>query len=139
MANTNKRLLISESHDDLNRCTPCRGKPNQHDAYTSTQPATGGGLLAQVLGTWPGRGHRALRGRHGAGSEGSPVAYTGTGGRCEYEESARDALGKKKCATAHQGSRASTRRQSRGWMAAFRQWWMARGGRQRSGIIPVRQ
>jgi hypothetical protein len=24
---TNKRLLISESHDDLNWCTPCRGNP----------------------------------------------------------------------------------------------------------------
>jgi hypothetical protein len=27
---TNKRLLISESRDDLNRCTPCRGNPDQH-------------------------------------------------------------------------------------------------------------
>jgi hypothetical protein len=27
---TNKRLLISESHDDSNRYTPCRGKPDQH-------------------------------------------------------------------------------------------------------------
>jgi hypothetical protein len=26
----NKRLLISESHGDSNRCTPCRGKPDQH-------------------------------------------------------------------------------------------------------------
>jgi hypothetical protein len=34
MAGTNKRLLISESHGDLNRCTPCRGKPDQHDTYT---------------------------------------------------------------------------------------------------------
>jgi hypothetical protein len=32
---TNKRLLISESRDDSNRCTPCRGKPNQHDTYAS--------------------------------------------------------------------------------------------------------
>jgi hypothetical protein len=23
-------VLISESHNDLNRCTPCRGKPDQH-------------------------------------------------------------------------------------------------------------
>ncbi len=30
MTATNKRLLISESHGDLNQCTPCRGKPNQH-------------------------------------------------------------------------------------------------------------
>jgi hypothetical protein len=27
---TNKRLLISESHGDANRCTLCRGKPDQH-------------------------------------------------------------------------------------------------------------
>jgi hypothetical protein len=27
---TNKQLLISESHGDSNRCTPCRGKPDQH-------------------------------------------------------------------------------------------------------------
>jgi hypothetical protein len=27
---TNKRLLISESHGDSNRCIPCRGKPDQH-------------------------------------------------------------------------------------------------------------
>jgi hypothetical protein len=31
MTVTNKRLLISESHDDSNRCTPCRGKPDQHE------------------------------------------------------------------------------------------------------------
>jgi hypothetical protein len=30
MTVTNKRLIISESRDDSNRCTPCRGKPNQH-------------------------------------------------------------------------------------------------------------
>jgi hypothetical protein len=35
MAVTNKRLLISESHDDLNWCTPCRGKPDQYDTYAS--------------------------------------------------------------------------------------------------------
>jgi hypothetical protein len=34
MTATNKRLLISESHGDLNRCTLCRGKSNQHDTYT---------------------------------------------------------------------------------------------------------
>jgi hypothetical protein len=27
---TNKQLLISESHDDSNRYTPCRGNPEQH-------------------------------------------------------------------------------------------------------------
>jgi hypothetical protein len=31
MAATNKQLLISESHSDSNRCTPYRGKPDQHD------------------------------------------------------------------------------------------------------------
>jgi hypothetical protein len=35
MAATNKRLLIFESRGDLNRCTPCREKPNQHDTYAS--------------------------------------------------------------------------------------------------------
>jgi hypothetical protein len=30
MTATNKRLLISESHGDLNRCTSCRKKPDQH-------------------------------------------------------------------------------------------------------------
>jgi hypothetical protein len=32
---TNKRLLISESHGDSNRCTPCRGKLDQYDTYAS--------------------------------------------------------------------------------------------------------
>jgi hypothetical protein len=35
MAATNKRLLKSESRGDSNRCTPCRGKPDQHDMYAS--------------------------------------------------------------------------------------------------------
>jgi hypothetical protein len=40
---TNKRLLISESRGDLNRCTPCRGKPDQHDTYAfHTSPCTPG-------------------------------------------------------------------------------------------------
>jgi hypothetical protein len=30
MTATNKWLLISESHNDLNQCTPCREKPDQH-------------------------------------------------------------------------------------------------------------
>jgi hypothetical protein len=30
MTTTNKWLLISESRNDSNRCTPCRGKPEQH-------------------------------------------------------------------------------------------------------------
>jgi hypothetical protein len=33
MAVTNKRLLISESLGDLNWCTPCREKPNQHATH----------------------------------------------------------------------------------------------------------
>jgi hypothetical protein len=35
MIATNKRLLISESHGDSNRCTPCRVKPDQHVTYAS--------------------------------------------------------------------------------------------------------
>jgi hypothetical protein len=35
MTATNKRLLISESRGDLNRCIPCRGKSDQHDTYAS--------------------------------------------------------------------------------------------------------
>jgi ferredoxin len=43
MAATNKRLLISESCGDSNRCTPCRGKPDQHDMYAShASPRTPG-------------------------------------------------------------------------------------------------
>jgi hypothetical protein len=39
----NKRLLISESCGALNRCTPYRGKPDQHDMYAShTSPRTPG-------------------------------------------------------------------------------------------------
>jgi hypothetical protein len=30
MPATNKQLLISVRRGDLNRCTPCRGKPDQH-------------------------------------------------------------------------------------------------------------
>jgi hypothetical protein len=35
MTATNKRLLISESHGDSNRCTPYRGKLDQHATYAS--------------------------------------------------------------------------------------------------------
>jgi hypothetical protein len=35
LAATNKRLLISESCGNSNRCTPYREKPDQHDMYTS--------------------------------------------------------------------------------------------------------
>jgi hypothetical protein len=30
-----KRLLISDIHGNSNRCTPYRGKPDQHDTYAS--------------------------------------------------------------------------------------------------------
>jgi hypothetical protein len=43
MTVTNKRLLIFESRDDLNRCTPYRGKPDQQDTYAShASPCTPG-------------------------------------------------------------------------------------------------
>jgi hypothetical protein len=32
---TNKRLLISDNCGDSNRCTPCRGKPDQYATYAS--------------------------------------------------------------------------------------------------------
>jgi hypothetical protein len=35
MTATNKRLLISESRSNSNRCTPCREKPDQHNTYAS--------------------------------------------------------------------------------------------------------
>jgi hypothetical protein len=35
MTDINKRLLIFESDGDSNRCTPCRGKPEQHGTYAS--------------------------------------------------------------------------------------------------------
>jgi hypothetical protein len=35
MTTTNKWLLISKSRGDSNRCTPCRGNPDQHDTYVS--------------------------------------------------------------------------------------------------------
>jgi hypothetical protein len=35
MTAKNKWLLISESRGDSNRCTPYRGKPDQHDTYAS--------------------------------------------------------------------------------------------------------
>jgi hypothetical protein len=39
MTATNKRLLISESRGDSNRCTPCKGKPDQHATYASYSSA----------------------------------------------------------------------------------------------------
>jgi hypothetical protein len=33
MTVTNKQILIFESRGDSNQCTPCRGKPDQHDMY----------------------------------------------------------------------------------------------------------
>jgi hypothetical protein len=47
---TNKRLLISESHDDSNQCTPCRGKTDQHDTYAShSSPCTLGIRFLRVV------------------------------------------------------------------------------------------
>jgi hypothetical protein len=41
MTATNNRLLISESRGDSNRCTPCRGKPDQHAMYAPRTLPTG--------------------------------------------------------------------------------------------------
>jgi hypothetical protein len=50
MAATDKRLLISESHGDLHRCTPCREKPDQHDTYAShASPRTPGVRLLRAV------------------------------------------------------------------------------------------
>jgi hypothetical protein len=35
MTVTNKQLLISESHDDLNQCTSCMEKPDQYVTHFS--------------------------------------------------------------------------------------------------------
>jgi hypothetical protein len=52
---TNKRLLISECRGDSNRCTPYRGKPDQHDMYAShTSPRTPG---IRILRAVPVRGN----------------------------------------------------------------------------------
>jgi hypothetical protein len=46
----NKRLLISESRDDSNRCTPFRRKPNQHDTYVfHASPCTSGICFLQTV------------------------------------------------------------------------------------------
>jgi hypothetical protein len=50
MAATNKQLLISESCGDSNRCTPYRGKPDQHDTYAShASPRTPSVRFLQVV------------------------------------------------------------------------------------------
>jgi hypothetical protein len=50
MTATNKRLLISESHDDSNRCTPYRGKPDQHAMYAfHSSPRTSGVRFLQAV------------------------------------------------------------------------------------------
>jgi hypothetical protein len=47
---TNKRLLIFESRGDLNRCTPCREKSDQHDTYGShASPRTPGVRFLRVV------------------------------------------------------------------------------------------
>jgi hypothetical protein len=50
MRATNKRLLISESHGDSNRCTPYSGKPDQHNTYAShASPCMLGVCLLRVV------------------------------------------------------------------------------------------
>jgi hypothetical protein len=50
MTATNKRLLIFESCGDSNRCTPCRGKPDQHNTYAShASPCTPGVRFLRVV------------------------------------------------------------------------------------------
>jgi hypothetical protein len=50
MAATNKRLLIFESRGDSNRCTTCRGKPDQHDTYAfHASPRTLGVCFLRVV------------------------------------------------------------------------------------------
>jgi hypothetical protein len=55
MTVTNKRLLISESRGDSNQCTPCRGKPDQHDTYASHASARTPGV--RFLRAVPVRGN----------------------------------------------------------------------------------
>jgi hypothetical protein len=55
MAATNKRLLISRSRGNSNRCTLYRGKPDQHDTYAShASPRT---LDVRFLWAVPVRGN----------------------------------------------------------------------------------
>jgi hypothetical protein len=50
MTATNKRLLISESRVDSNRCTSCRGKPDQYNAYAfHASPHTPGVRFLQAV------------------------------------------------------------------------------------------
>jgi hypothetical protein len=62
MAATNKRLLISESRGDSNRCTPYRGKPDQHitHAFHASSRTPGVRFLRAVpvygnLSHWPSK------------------------------------------------------------------------------------
>jgi hypothetical protein len=50
MAAMNKWLLISETHGDSNRCTPCRRKSDQHDTYAShANPRMSGVRFLEVV------------------------------------------------------------------------------------------
>jgi hypothetical protein len=42
MTATSTQLLISESRDDTNRCTPCRKKADTHDTYVTHTLLAGG-------------------------------------------------------------------------------------------------
>jgi hypothetical protein len=50
MADTNKRLLISESHGDSNWCTHCMRKSDQHATYVShSSPRTSGVRFSRAV------------------------------------------------------------------------------------------
>jgi hypothetical protein len=62
MAATNKRLLISESRSDSNRCTPCREKPDQHHTYAAhASPCMPGVRFLRVVPVRGNLSHRPNR------------------------------------------------------------------------------
>jgi hypothetical protein len=80
MSVTNKRLLISESRGDSNRCTPCRGKPDQHDTYAShASPHTPG---VRFLRAVPVRGN-LLRSRQQIWTDPLPLITDETVGKSQ--------------------------------------------------------
>jgi hypothetical protein len=53
MTATNKQLLIFKSRGDSNRCTPCRGKLDQHATYAShTSLRMPGVRFLRVVPVW---------------------------------------------------------------------------------------
>jgi hypothetical protein len=80
MSVTNKRLLISESRGDSHRCTPCRGKPDQHDTYAShASPHTPG---VRFLRAVPIRGN-LLRSRQQIWTDPLPLITDETVGKSQ--------------------------------------------------------